>query len=253
MVYTLLNFVFPRDKCTVPMVQWSISHELYQICSFYYKYQGCSAGLTIMTCSLHSLSQPLWNVKRRLKSLLKMIHDLLFALQGIPGDIFQFTETGLKSNAPVQVSMTQLPWIQPGEYATSLELLKTFGCPFFALQNYIKSTISSSSTNSLYLEALAYGLKTISQEYIHLLADIEHSFISTVAEDNYAILAKNSPFSEIRMRLSPFKSFMASVIDLLNQLKSIEGSGGNIVPLLFDTLSKFTQKEYGTESSFYSR
>ncbi|XP_065836885.1 gamma-tubulin complex component 4-like [Oscarella lobularis] len=96
-----------------------------------------------------------------------MIHELLLALSGIPGDLFVEDESGFRV-------VSTFPFLHTGEIS-SLNRLARLGCDYKRFKSFIQShrSIRSSSESGLYVVALACSLETVLEPYRALVLDVE--------------------------------------------------------------------------------
>ena len=206
-----------------------------------------------------------------------MLHDLLLALNGIEGDLFRFKRVdpelvsdGQKQSnlspyvhySQFQADMVDLPWLHPGEVACCLDLLTQFACPFKAIKNWTELVLDAkricdpNGGSSMYMEALAYGLRdVVVVQYLDSLCSIEDQLVSTYSENQEAILVKGNPFAELRIRLQKYASFMKKVPDFLRAVSAIP-AGSSVftwVTLKLDELSCTEREEASGDAPLFSQ
>uniref|UniRef100_A0A0X3NME1 Gamma-tubulin complex component n=1 Tax=Schistocephalus solidus TaxID=70667 RepID=A0A0X3NME1_SCHSO len=136
-----------------------------------------------------------------------MLHELLFALNGSPGDIYTyFDKTGSAVDRKnLRLLSDRLPFITPSETLLVSQLL-LLAEDYIKLKNFIERF--KIPHVSLYLTALARGFDTVLNDYRSTLCTIEHSLLCDASCGLTFIFSK----------VYPFKPLLSSLATLLEKV-----------------------------------
>ncbi len=149
-----------------------------------------------------------------------MLHELIFALHGFPGDLcaqLPVADLSSTSDQYLKLLSDRLPFVAPSEIALVSQLLRV-GDEYFRLQKFVQQ-FSLTSSGSLYLTALAYGVDDILEKYRGTLRSIEEDLLN----DPYVGI------THIFSRIEPFRAVLSSLILLLD--RSIKHNQENTNPI----------------------
>ncbi|KAJ1654013.1 hypothetical protein IWQ61_005979 [Dispira simplex] len=155
-----------------------------------------------------------------------MLHELLLALSGHPGEVFVKTATGL------QVAV-HVPYLHPSERDTLNETLK-IGYAFMSLEAFVKGqtpfvysttdndadalTHQNETNHSLYLTALQTAIQDVMlTPYCQHIVDLEQRIL---CEDEF--LRTATPLSFVRSQLEPFSTPLQALVSLVHRLTQHE-------------------------------
>uniref|UniRef100_A0A5K3FS33 Gamma-tubulin complex component n=1 Tax=Mesocestoides corti TaxID=53468 RepID=A0A5K3FS33_MESCO len=136
-----------------------------------------------------------------------MLHELIFALHGFPGDICSQAPVADPSSTPesrLKLLSDRLPFVTPSEISIVSQLL-SIGEKYLKLQRFIEQFCLPFS-GSLYLTALAYGIDEVLNEYRNALCNVETDLLS-------------NPYNGITYifsRIEPFRPLLFSLTELLD-------------------------------------
>ncbi|RKP36278.1 gamma-tubulin complex component protein [Dimargaris cristalligena] len=146
-----------------------------------------------------------------------MLHELLFALAGHPGEVF------VKTKDRLQVS-PHFPFLHPSETAALNEILQVANA-YYELTEFcshapsnppIAASTSDPATPSLYFTTLQRAVKEIVlQPYEGHIVDLEARILR---EEEYARSA--TPLTYIRSETEPYQVLFANTLALVGQVKS---------------------------------
>ncbi|KAJ1963830.1 hypothetical protein IWQ62_003100 [Dispira parvispora] len=151
-----------------------------------------------------------------------MLHELLLALSGHPGEVFVKTATGLQVAAHV-------PYLHPSERDTLNEILK-IGYAFIKIEAFVdsQSPLTYSTTgndasalihqnepdHSLYLAALQTAIRdVVLTPYCQYIVELEQRILR---EDEF--LRTATPLSFVRSQLEPFSTPLQTLVGLIHRL-----------------------------------
>lgn len=133
-----------------------------------------------------------------------MLHELIFALHGFPGAICnQISADELATNVRLKLISNRLPFVSASEVSLVSQLLY-IGENYLRLQRFIDQFCVTSS-GSLYLTALAYGIDDDLEKYRDVLRSTERDLLSD----------PNLGITHIFSRIKPFCSRLSSLVFLL--------------------------------------
>ena len=101
---------------------------------------------------------------------MQLLHELLFCLAGIPGQVFLFEATGKRR---CRLALEVASVLHPAE-AESLERLAQLGIVYKRLQELLLEL----SPRGAYGESLAAGIQEILKEYTRLIVHVEEGLLS---------------------------------------------------------------------------
>ncbi|KAG0254485.1 Gamma-tubulin complex component 4 [Actinomortierella ambigua] len=169
-----------------------------------------------------------------------MLHELLLALAGFPGNVFRpFPPAPLQ---PTTLALADdFPMMHPGERET-LHRLAGLGFQFMTMNKFIEACRSSHHINTtkatshktgLYRKAMAIALERRLQGYRRVLIETERSILS--GEDN---LGGSIPLSTLAARFSEYQLVFPVICDLLSTLDQAE-------EMLAETVAEVEQETDG--------
>lgn len=192
-----------------------------------------------------------------------MLHELLIALSGYPGDIFR--PFPFEPETPTTFAITDFPLLHPAE-KEGLNRLAQLGFYFKAFNTFITSCRSPSQQHGqqtppngevanvpaplgIYLRAMANALDRKLQSYRQVIVQTEAAILS--GEDNLGGIV---PLSTISGRFAPYQLVFPAIANLLSDIESAAlteapYSGGRLINLLQDRSASGVpiQKEWMTE------
>ncbi|KAF8965000.1 hypothetical protein BGZ46_000674 [Entomortierella lignicola] len=177
------------------------------------------------------------------KSKERMLHELLIALSGYPGDIFQPFPP--EPAIATTFAISDIPLLHPSE-KESLDRLAQLGfyyrkfnyfistCRSLTYQHDNQTTSAKPAPSGLYLRALAYALEQKLQEYRKVIVETEAAILS--GQDN---LGGVIPLTSIAARFAPFQLVFPAISSLLSDIESASMSdhpliGGKLINILQD-------------------
>ncbi|VEL11214.1 unnamed protein product [Protopolystoma xenopodis] len=156
-----------------------------------------------------------------------MLHELLFALNGFPGDIFvceevkDFNDERIASHFIMRPIADDLPYVNPAELSLMSQLLN-LGADFHSINRFIQKHLSPGY--SLYLTATANGIDDAMTGYRSTLCEIEHELL----------MDKELGTAHISYRLHNYRTILPIVRRLTQQLEKCcsesKGSGDQLKP-----------------------
>ncbi|CAG7730090.1 unnamed protein product [Allacma fusca] len=160
-----------------------------------------------------------------------MFHELLMALSGFVGDVFRPDGDGvIKIRKDIS-----FPFIHPGEVAIIDEILE-IGTMFKYLEDFVQehqllnyAGKPKAKPHGLYVTALCNGLRTILDEYLDVIADLELKVIEDM----------NLTLNHLRAEVETYRELFASLSLLVKKVLSQEQSSTVIVELV---KSEFDEK-----------
>ncbi|XP_076806499.1 gamma-tubulin complex component 4-like [Clavelina lepadiformis] len=157
-----------------------------------------------------------------------MLHDLIYALSGHPGNVFKETSVG---NFEV---VAGLPYISPNEEA-ALNRLLILGTRFMYFQKFMKAHTSTLYSHSVsgavvadglrqgcYLKAFCHGLQKVLSGYQHCLLEIEKEIL---ADPHLSLLY-------IQCQTDKYHVLFDTLADLIATIKSRRNHGCQILNVL---------------------
>ncbi|KAF9089626.1 Gamma-tubulin complex component 4 [Mortierella sp. GBA35] len=192
-----------------------------------------------------------------------MLHELLIALSGYPGDIFRPYPP--EPQVATTLAITDFPLLHPAE-KEGLNRLAQLGFYFKEFNSFITSCRSSSQQNrqqpaaddeaivapappGLYLRAMANALDKKLQSYRQVIVQTEAAILS--GQDNLGGIV---PLSTISGRFAPYQLVFPAIANLLSDIQTAAltetpYTGGRLIDLLQDRSASGVpiHKEWMTE------
>ncbi|KAI7827665.1 gamma-tubulin complex component protein [Gamsiella multidivaricata] len=188
-----------------------------------------------------------------------MLHELLIALSGYPGDIFR--PFPLEPEVATTFAVIDFPLLHPAE-KESLNRLAQLGFYFKEFNSFISACRSTRTPShatasaqqqaapaGLYLKAVANALERKLQEYRQVIIQTEAAILS--GEDNLGAIV---PLSTITARFAPFQLVFPALSNLVSEIRNASTTetpyaGGRLVDLLRDRAASGVpiQKEWMNE------